>query len=276
MPNSEATFFYVRKRARVLLWAIAGVAAHAGPAEAGPWNYYDVLSYSQASWPDTSTGFTLLNTYYDGVYASASGLFDIGSPQYHDILFDNHVSLLQFLPQTGTAGVLQYTYTNPAATESGFFGGDVAALKLNVDFSDAGLLVGTSGIHFGDLVLTNFTDIDFGGVPVDVTVLNGLTLRQLLGYANTALGGGPTLAGLSVEVVDAITSTVNIAFDQGNVTTFAQEHLAAPPNAPTSVPEPSSCLLFATGLIALAAARRRRRHNRRASPHAARSSPVRS
>ena len=41
----------------------------------------------------------------------------------------------------------------PTSSPSGSFGGDVLVLRLNVDFSDAGFLHGTSKIPFGNLVL---------------------------------------------------------------------------------------------------------------------------
>jgi hypothetical protein len=125
----------------------------------------------------------------------------------------------------------------------------VVALRLNVDFSDAGLLAGTSGLHFGDLILANFTStMDFGLGPVDLTNLNGLTVRQFLADANTAMGGG--LAIDDVFYLALVSVQVNGSFGEGLVSPFAQDHLVAPAapvctqpsNAcgPTTVPEPSS------------------------------------
>jgi hypothetical protein len=61
------------------------------------------------------------------------------------------------------------------------FGGNVLALQLDVDFSDAGVLGGTSGLAFGDLRMCNFTTL---------SALNGMTVRQYLALVNTLLGGG--------------------------------------------------------------------------------------
>jgi hypothetical protein len=48
-------------------------------------------------------------------------------------------------------------------------------------WTSAGVLVGTSGLRFGDLVLCNFTALP---------VLNKMTVRQFLAVVNTLLGGG--------------------------------------------------------------------------------------
>jgi hypothetical protein len=63
------------------------------------------------------------------------------------------------------------------------FGGEVSALKLNVDFADAGLIHGAAAIRFGDLLVSNLT-----ATPD----LNGLTVRGVLATLNTALSGGGT------------------------------------------------------------------------------------
>ena len=50
---------------------------------------------------------------------------------------------------------------DPTSTSSGGFGGEVLALRLNVDFEAAGLIGGTGG-KFADLKLCNFTAGAFG------------------------------------------------------------------------------------------------------------------
>jgi hypothetical protein len=49
--------------------------------------------------------------------------------------------------------VLTGSLLNPTNSSSGAFGGDVAGLKLNVDFYDAGVLTGNLNLKFGDLTL---------------------------------------------------------------------------------------------------------------------------
>ena len=97
-------------------------------------------------------------------------------------------SVIDYLPAVGTAGPLNTNLLNPTSSSSGAFGGEVTALKLNIDFSDAGFLLGTKGIPFGDLILANFSTLPN---------LNGLTVRQFLGDANTALGGGSSIYSIA-------------------------------------------------------------------------------
>jgi hypothetical protein len=82
----------------------------------------------------------------------------------------------------------------------------VLALQLNVDFSDAGFLLGTSGLHFGDLVLQNLTAANTGFASLPA--LNGVTVRQFLADANTALGGGAPIHDL--VTLDNLAAEINV------------------------------------------------------------------
>jgi len=142
---------------------------------------------------------------------------------------------------------------DPTSTNSGAFGGDVAALALNVDFSDGGFLSGTSGHKFGDLILTNF-DGSLAG-------LNGLTVDQFLGLTNTLLGGGSE--PYTIAQLDPVAIDLSISFLGGDPSDFAQESLLPPSGSSgegtTPAPEPSSVLLLGTGLLALGIVQYRRR-----------------
>src|SRR5207249_1983091 len=98
------------------------------------------------------------------------------------IKFTSSTAVMSYLPANGTPGPLKSSATNPVSTASGTLGGQVLALKLNVDFSNAGIL--PSG--FGNLTLCNTG-----------TSLDGKTVSQILAIANTALGGGPLPAGFT-------------------------------------------------------------------------------
>ena len=177
------------KKTQVALAAFAVLLAtllSTGTARADTWSAGAFTTYDQAEWgdPNITAGLLLANS-YGTVYSSTGDLFDIGiaSPGFF-LEFTGEFHLGDFLPASGAPGALNTDLEDPTTTSAGIFAGQVAGLKLNIDFSAAGLLPGTSGLHFGDLVLTGMTGTDSG--------LNGLTVSQFLSLVDTALGGGDT------------------------------------------------------------------------------------
>ncbi len=122
--------------------------------------------------------------------------------------------MLAYLPASGVGGALTSDLINPTLSASGTFGGNVAGLKLNVDFSDYGLTLGTSGLRFGDLTLCNFPS---------QPALEGLSVRQYLGVVSTLLGGGT--GPYPIADLNPLTSSLNSSFTAGFVTAFARDHL---------------------------------------------------
>jgi len=127
--------------------------------------------------------------------------------------FTDASSVEVYLPAIGPFGPLNSSALNPISTASGGFGGEVLALELNVDFSDAGFLVGASGLRFGNLTLCGFSTLP----------LNGTTVRQFLGTLNTLLGGGS--AAFTIASLGSTVGDVNASFSAGAPSTFAQQHL---------------------------------------------------
>src|SRR2546422_298420 len=107
------------------------------------------------------------------------GVVIVGSTSGFTMAFTDATSVQTYLPAIGPFAPLNGSVLNPISTSSRGFGGETLALELNVDFSDAGFLPGTSGIRFGDLILANFST---------VPAFNGLTVRQFLDDENTCLG----------------------------------------------------------------------------------------
>jgi hypothetical protein len=178
------------------------------------WNNGDFLTYIQAAWSSSGSAATLLNNEYETVYASLSGVFVIGSTSKFTEKFSGVDTLEAYLPQTGVPGILTGSLLDPSSSSSGDFGGDVAGLKLNVDFYDAGFLSGSSSLKFGDLLLCNISS---------PTGLNGMTVRQFLSTANSVLGAAST--AYTASDLDSIASQLNASFGGGTPSTFAQEHL---------------------------------------------------
>jgi hypothetical protein len=187
---------------------------------------FDFITYGRSDWGDFSDepdAEGLLVGYFDTVYASSDDLFVVGIPGTNgfSLEFSDADYLAAYLPSGGPAGPLDSNLFNPTSTPSGVFGGDVAALKLNIDFSDAGLLGGT-GVHFGDLVLTNF-----GNTQRGMPGLNGLTVREFSAVVNTLLGGG-SYGHYTIADLDPITQDLNGSFSGGVPSAFVTEHLLIP------------------------------------------------
>jgi hypothetical protein len=181
------------------------------------WQNGDLTTYGQSPWGVPATGVgSILQTNYSTLYASTFGIAEIGIPgsSGFSMQFDVASAVFDYLPSIGTAAALTADLFDPLTSNSGQFGGDVLGLKLNIDFSDAGLLPNNSGLKFGDLTicgLTNNTD------------LNGKTVRQFLDIVNTALGGGTTTDPISD--LDALAIDLNNSFSAGSVSQWTQLYL---------------------------------------------------
>ena len=111
-------------------------------------------------------------------------------------------------------GVVQALVKDIITPLIGIFGGNVAALKLNIDFADHDLFGGAAPTPFGNLLLCGFPTLPG---------LNGMTVRQFLALANTSLGGGST--PYTADVLSSIASALDNSFVDGTVSVFAQDHL---------------------------------------------------
>jgi hypothetical protein len=225
------------------VFTLAILLGCAGSANATTWNVGDLTSYTQASWGDDLSGVPqgqaalLLVHKYDTVYASSFGIVTVGSTSGFTMRFSDASSVLAYMPAIGPFGPLNGNVLDPITTASGGFGGEVMGLELNVDFTDAGVLTGVSGIHFRDLILANLTG--------SLSVLNGLTVRQILGDVNTLLGGGSSI--ITIADLGSTVGDLNASFSIGQPSLFAQDHLVAPDVA-SATPLPAALPLFASGV----------------------------
>jgi hypothetical protein len=235
----------------VLFWCVllALVQLSAGVSKADNFPNGQFVTHPQGDWGAGGDAAPLLSADYDSVFASTGDELVVGvtgTPGQYALAFSSASNTSAYLPTIGAPAPLTTNLANPVISPSGTFGGDVVALLLNLDFNAAGDLQGTASIPFGDLVLTNFS----GGI----SGLNGLTVNQFLGIANTCLGDGSCPYG--VGNIAEITDEIDASFANGNPSAFADANLALP-NSSTPAPEPSSLFLLAAALASLGFLRQR-------------------
>jgi hypothetical protein len=246
MPKSIAGSL---RKIKYAVFAITAFLGYAVSASADVWQVGDETTYNQGVWgaPPDDVGALLLTADFNTVYAS-TGLI-VGSASGFTMVFTDSAAVDAYLPEPGAYAPLDSSVLNPMAntTSAGAFGGDVLALELNVDFSDAGFLPAASGIPFGNLLLEGFSTLP---------QLDGLTVRQFLGDINTLLGGGSSI--VSIDDLGTTVNDLNSSFSFGMPSQFSQEHLVAP-TVVTATPEPSSLAVLIAGVLGLAATARFKR-----------------
>ncbi len=167
------------------------------PTTDGGW-----ATFTQGGWgakPAGNNAGMLLHTNWSQVYGTA-GLVVGGT---YTLTFTNAWAVTNFLPSGGTPKPLNQSYVDPRGkTTAGVLAGQVVAMKLNVDFSAAGI-----------------TAPGLGGLKIQSGVYTGWTVSQLLGLAQAVLGGDTSgLLGSVADLNNACTA-VNESFDGGTTIT---------------------------------------------------------
>jgi hypothetical protein len=103
-----------------------------------------------------------------------------------------------FLPSGGKPAALTQNYLNPVSIKNGVLAGQVLALRLNLDFSNAGI-----------------TPSGLAPLKLTTTKLLGYTVAQVLTLANQVLGGAPPPAGITISDINLAVTTINENFDNG-------------------------------------------------------------
>lgn len=156
-------------------------------------------TYTQGGWgavPSGSNPGALLAAKFATVYTG--GFVQIGGNK--TAKFTSASAIETFLPQGGRAGVFSSNLVNPATTAAGVFAGQVLALRLSVDFSNAGI-----------------TKAGLGSLKVVSGKLAGYTVNQVLALANTVIGGTTSAlpSGVSITDLNTIVDAINRNFDNG-------------------------------------------------------------
>ncbi len=191
-----------------------------------PWSPGDVITYGPVDWFDDPAAEYLLGLDFELVYFNEGGNMIVGEPlSGYAIYFDGVGGggldgVTTYLPASGSPAALNANLADPRTTSAGVFGGDVTALQLDVDFSDAGYLVGASGLPFGDLTLCNLPSTDdYPTYSAALHDLDGMKVRDVLALAETALGGVPTT--YSPVELDPLVAQLTVSFTRGIITTMS-------------------------------------------------------
>ena len=185
------------------------------------WKDGDMVSYGQSDWgDDPATNPAAANlANFDTVYPFSVVEIGISGLTGFSIIFTSGAAILNYIPQGGTPSALTSDLFNPTSSAAGAFAGAVLALRLDIDFGDAGFLPNASGQRFGDLRLCNLPQ----------TSLNGMTVREVMTVLNTALGGGTT-GGYTHDELYAVAENASSAFTAGFATGFAQQYVVSGPS----------------------------------------------
>ena len=108
---------------------------------------------------------------------------------------------MNFLPAGGAPKALKASANNPTSSAAGVFAGQVLAVRLAVDFSNAGAIA--HGL--GDLKIA------------PGRTLAGQTVLQVLATANRVLGGDLAALppGMSISALNDVMTRINENFDNG-------------------------------------------------------------
>lgn len=157
------------------------------------------ITYSQGEWgagpEDKNTG-KLLEGNFATLYPQG---LTLGGNGGFALTFSSAAAVSNFLPQAGAAAKLTQDRKDPLYSEAGTLAGQVLALRLNVDFSNAGIL--TKGL--ADKKIKS-------GKYINLTVSKVLDIAQQYLATGDGLPANTTLADLS-----AVVSLINLNYDAG-------------------------------------------------------------
>ena len=192
--------------APVLCSNIATVRITVTPGPTGPGATGGLTTYTQGGWgakPSGNNPGALLAARFTGVYgATGVKIGNQGSP--YSLTFTAAANVEDFLPGGGTASKLTASAINPFNSSAGVFAGQVLALQISYDFSNAGVTT-------------------FGLATKCVTSgpLAGKTVQYVLDLANKVIGGNTALLaanGLSsISVLNDIITRINENYDGGKI-----------------------------------------------------------
>lgn len=162
----------------------------------------DYCTFSQGGFGGNGTPYDRLAANFPTLYPSGVEAGILGTTGY-SMRFNTATAVQDYLPASKTANKLNADLVNPTSTNSGVFGGQVLALKLNIALSDAAV----NPANFGDLYYCDAA-----------SSLNGQTVRQILAAAETTLGGGALPSGYNYSTLSELCANLDLSFDDKSTT----------------------------------------------------------
>ncbi|MEB3187651.1 MAG: hypothetical protein VKP72_09465 [bacterium] len=159
-------------------------------------------TYSQGFY-GSFNGSTVLSPNFASL-AGGDGVYPIGTG--YQLSFSSASSIQNYLPATGTPGILTGSILDPITSPSGVFGGQVLTMRLNLDLSNLGVLPP----NLGSLVVNS---IAYDGAS---TSFLGKTIATIVAESERVLGSGPVA---SASVYNRLLTDLVAAFDGVNALT---------------------------------------------------------
>lgn len=176
------------------------------------------VTYTQGGWgapPNGNNPGMVLQTNFNTVYntcpsktasptttaTSCVTIGIVGETGRFFLRFTTSTAVMNFLPAGGAPKALKASANNPTSSAAGVFAGQVLAVQLAVNFSNAGVI--TPGL--ASLKVAS-------GHP-----LAGQTVSQVLAIANRVLGGDLSVLppGMSIAALNDAMARINENFDNG-------------------------------------------------------------
>lgn len=182
---------------------------------------YGTCTYTQGGWgsgcPDPQQGDTMSTQpgcirdhYFDMVFPGGVMIGDTTGAGGYGAVWENAAAVEAFLPAGGTAAALTGDLVNPTDTPAGVLAGQILALRLNREYSCAGLFEILGLVPevecYGDFV-----------IPGHCGVFAGLTVDEFLALADSAIGGYPGVLdgyGAGFSDVNETATCLNELYDE--------------------------------------------------------------
>ena len=156
------------------------------------------ITYTQGGWGSTPSGGNpgaLLAANFATVYPQ--GVMIGGT---HTLTFTSAKAIETFLPAGGTSKTLTASAVDPTKSTAGVFAGQLLALQLAVDFSEAGVL--QSGL---------------GAMVMKSGSMAGKSVNEILTIANQVLGGNTSVlpSGMSISGLSSLLESIIMNYHEG-------------------------------------------------------------